>query len=150
MTNGRQNASLCRMICDRSFLSPILLGVGSFLYRKFGSKNLISILSALNSYRRTMKLWNCKHLVYIFHSEINIEGFCQFVFDNFNIHTPDGYNIFYQWVIFSVLFPWPLLLQIRTFHAFFKNCLPITGDRFYSHWKFSKATAVRWQRFEGY
>jgi len=48
--------ALSHAVCDRSFLSPILLGVGSFLYRKFGSKNLISILSALNSYRRTVKL----------------------------------------------------------------------------------------------
>uniref|UniRef100_A0A0K8SXV5 Uncharacterized protein n=1 Tax=Lygus hesperus TaxID=30085 RepID=A0A0K8SXV5_LYGHE len=50
------------LICvtrPRSFTSPILLGIGTLLYRKYGSRHLVDILSAMgfsSSYGEVRKL----------------------------------------------------------------------------------------------
>lgn len=81
-----------------SFISPLLLGVGSFLYKKYGSSNLINVLSSLGfsaSYN-SISLFedSCA-----FHPARNIlpHAFSQFVFDNadFNSNTIDGKNTFH-------------------------------------------------------
>lgn len=79
----------------RSFLSPLQIGVGAFLYKKFGSKNLINILSALgfsSSYSETALFeTSC-----IMRPPLQIEpnAFSQFMFDNADFNTLDDSNTF--------------------------------------------------------
>lgn len=81
----------------RSFLSPLLISVVAFLYRKFGSKNLVTLLSNLDF----SALCNKTQLLEASASlqpdaEMSLRVFCQFVFDNadFNICNIDGLNTF--------------------------------------------------------
>ncbi|CAH2989439.1 unnamed protein product [Chilo suppressalis] len=90
--------SIITAVRPRSFFSPLQLGVGTFLYKKFGSKSLINILSAMGfcaPYREITIFENsCIHRA---ESEILENSFSQFVFDNadFNINTLDGHGTFH-------------------------------------------------------
>lgn len=90
--------SIISAVRPRSFLSPLQIGVGTFLYKKFGSKSLINILSAMGfsaTYREITIFENsCIHRA---ESEILENSFNQFVFDNadFNINTLDGRGTFH-------------------------------------------------------
>lgn len=83
----------------RSFISSLLNGIGVYLYRRFGSKHLIDLLSAFgfsSSYTDASLL----ELSTILQSEkpiIEKGTFCQFVFDNadFNVNTLDGLGTFH-------------------------------------------------------
>lgn len=82
----------------RSFVSSLLTGVGAYMYKKFGSRNLIDVLSALGfscSYKEATRLEQSA----ILHPEIPVQdnAFMQFVFDNadFNIDTLDGIGTFH-------------------------------------------------------
>lgn len=83
----------------QSFLSPIMLGVGVHLHRKYGSRYLIDLLFALGisiSYKECLKFEN---LAVINQSQaVNTESFIQFVFDNadINVRTLDGYGTFHS------------------------------------------------------
>lgn len=82
----------------RSFFSPLQMGVGSFLYKKFGSRNLINVLSALG-------FSSTYEEVSLFESSciqrqqpcILPDAFSQFVFDNadFNVNTLNGHGTFH-------------------------------------------------------
>lgn len=90
--------SIITAVRPRSFFSPLQLGVGTFLYKKFGSKSLINILSAMGfcaPYREITIFENsCIHRA---ESEILENSFSQFVFDNadFNTNTLDGRGTFH-------------------------------------------------------
>lgn len=86
-------------IRPRSFLSPVMHGIALFIYRKFGSKNLINLLARLGfsaSYHDAQQL----EISTIYHpSEPTPRGtFCQYIFDNadFNVATLDGLNTFHS------------------------------------------------------
>jgi len=81
------------MARPRSFLSPVLIGIGAYVHRKFGAKELVTLLPNLGfsaSYDEVLRLessiLNCNP------SEITNDGFQQFVFDNadHNVNTLDG------------------------------------------------------------
>ncbi|GBN55617.1 hypothetical protein AVEN_194339-1 [Araneus ventricosus] len=86
-------------IRPRSFLSPILHGIGLFVNRKFKSKSLISLLSRLGfcaSYHEAQQL----ELSTIYHpvQPTPTGTFCQYIFDNadFNGATLDGLKTFHS------------------------------------------------------
>lgn len=82
----------------RSFISPILLGLGLYLHRHFGTKHVIDIFSNLGfcaSYT-DVYVFETSSLLYP-QPKVDRNSFSQFVFDNadFNINTIDGYNTFH-------------------------------------------------------
>ncbi|CAD6231373.1 GSCOCG00012224001-RA-CDS, partial [Cotesia congregata] len=81
-----------------SFISPLLLGVGSFLYKKYGSSNLIDVLSSLG-FSASYNAISLFEESCAFRPARNIlpHAFFQFVFDNadFNSNTIDGKNTFH-------------------------------------------------------
>lgn len=83
----------------RSFLSPLQIGVAVFLYRKFGSRNLLTLLSNLG-FSATYNEAQMLEMSATLQSELQITPgpFCQFVFDNadFHISTLDGLNTFHS------------------------------------------------------
>lgn len=86
------------VVRPRSFLSPLLLGLGSFLYKKFGSRHLIDILSAVgfsSSYQETLILESS--CIQRAQPQILPDAFSQFIFDyaDFNINTLDGHGTFH-------------------------------------------------------
>ncbi|CAK1580968.1 unnamed protein product [Parnassius mnemosyne] len=91
--------TLIAAIRPRCFISPILSSIALLIYRKYGSKNLVDLLSKLGlsaSYYEAQRL----ELSTIHHTEepIPIGTFIQFVFDNadFNVSTLDGRNTFHS------------------------------------------------------
>lgn len=91
--------ALIAIIRPRCFISPILSSIALFIYRKFGSKQLVSLLCNLGfsaSYHDAQQL----ELSNIHHPQesISSESFCQYIFDNadFNISTVDGWNTFHS------------------------------------------------------
>lgn len=90
--------ALMSAVRPRSFLSSLLNSVSVYLYHKFGSKQLIELLSSLgfaSSYNDASML----EISAVMRPEkIAIdEGFLQFVFDNadFNVNTLNGLNTFH-------------------------------------------------------
>ncbi|XP_029341748.1 uncharacterized protein LOC100571724 isoform X2 [Acyrthosiphon pisum] len=82
----------------RSFISPILLGLGLYLHRHFGTKRAIDIFSNFGfcaSYT-DVYVFETSSLLYP-QPKVDRNSFSQFVFDNadFNINTIDGYNTFH-------------------------------------------------------
>ncbi|CAH2096778.1 unnamed protein product [Euphydryas editha] len=81
-----------------SFISPLLLGVGSFLYKKYGSSNLIDVLSSLG-FSASYNAISLFEDSCAFRPARNIlpHAFFQFVFDNadFISNTIDGKNTFH-------------------------------------------------------
>ncbi|XP_011707609.1 PREDICTED: uncharacterized protein LOC105462604 [Wasmannia auropunctata] len=82
----------------RSFLSPLQIGLAAFLNKKYASRKLLEVLSALgfcSSYQEAVRL----EISAIMRSPISIDSqsFSQFVFDNadFNTQTLDGLNTFH-------------------------------------------------------
>ncbi|KAG5896996.1 hypothetical protein JTB14_018511 [Gonioctena quinquepunctata] len=75
-----------------SFISPLLLGVGSFLYKKYGFSNLINVLSTLG-FSASYNFISLYEDFCAFRPARNIlpHAFSQFVFDNadFNSNTID-------------------------------------------------------------
>ncbi|KAJ8878927.1 hypothetical protein PR048_019530 [Dryococelus australis] len=68
-------------------MPPVLISLGLLLYRKYGSKNLVNILSI-----------QLLEMSTILHTQFNMNGsFSQFVFDNadFNVCTINGLNTFH-------------------------------------------------------
>lgn len=91
--------ALIAAVRPRCFISPILTSIALFIYRKFGSKNLVSLLSKLGlcaSYydAQQLELSTIHHL----QEPIPSETFCQYIFDNadFNVCTLDGWNTFHS------------------------------------------------------
>lgn len=83
----------------KSFLSTIQIGIGAFLNRKYGSRDLLQVLSALGmcaSYDETVTFETSA----LFHPQKSFtnDSFSQFVFDNadVNINTIDGLNTFHS------------------------------------------------------
>lgn len=92
----RKTTTIChRIICaarPRSFLSPVQLGTGVSLHRKFGSKVLIDILCNLGfcvTYKEVLQYERSVTSQEITRIE---NGYVQFVYDNadYNVHTLDG------------------------------------------------------------
>jgi hypothetical protein len=91
--------SIISAVRPRSFISPLQLGVGAFLYKKFGSRYLLDILSALgfsSSYSESILF----EISAVMRPGIFIDpskSFSQFVFDNadFKTNTLDGLNTFH-------------------------------------------------------
>ena len=85
--------SLC---LPRRFVSPLLLSLGVYIHRKYASKELISILSALGFSESYTEIQRYENSIMISEEPqmYNYEGFLQFVFDNFdfNVNTYDGKN----------------------------------------------------------
>lgn len=82
----------------RSFISSLKIGVGALLYRKFGSKNLIKVLSSLgfcSSYEE-ISMFEAASIMSP-PRRVKSSAFTQFVYDNadFNINTLDGHNTFH-------------------------------------------------------
>lgn len=86
----------------RSFLSPLLTGLSIFMYKKFGSKLLIDLMSSLgfsSSYHEAQLL----EVSTIMQPQQPLvkpnrdDAFCQLVFDNadFNVNTIDGRGTFH-------------------------------------------------------
>lgn len=82
----------------RSFISSILLGLGLYLHRHFGTNRAIDIFSNFGFWASytDFYVFETSSLLYPQH-KVNQNSFSQFVFDNadFNINTIDGYNTFH-------------------------------------------------------
>jgi len=92
----------------RSFLSPIQIGLGTLIYKKYGSKDLLDIISTLgfcSSYNsiRLFEMSCIQHPPKI----VMQNSFCEFVFDNadVNIDTIDGLNTFHAMGCIQCLTP---------------------------------------------
>ncbi|KAJ8892860.1 hypothetical protein PR048_005441 [Dryococelus australis] len=86
--------SIITAVPPQSFMSPILISRGLLLYRKYGSKNLINILSSLGFYSSYYEV-QLLEMSTILHTHPNMNGsFSQFMLDNadFNVCTIDGLN----------------------------------------------------------
>lgn len=90
--------SLVAAVRPRSFVSPVLVALAVFLYKKYGSRKLVDVVSSLgfcSSYTEAIRLEasaiNGDPL------KVNQPCFSQQVYDNadFNVHTIDGYNTFH-------------------------------------------------------
>lgn len=86
----------------RSFVSTLLTGISSYLYRKFGSRHSINILSAVGfaaSYNEA-SLLEVSSILRSQKPTVKEDAFCQFVFDNadFNVNTIDGSGTFHAMV----------------------------------------------------
>ncbi|KAK2578573.1 hypothetical protein KPH14_012007 [Odynerus spinipes] len=82
----------------RSFISSLKIGVGALLYKKFGSKNLIKVLSSLgfcSSYEEISMLEAAS--IMRPQRQVRNSAFTQFVYDNadYNINTLDGHGTFH-------------------------------------------------------
>lgn len=97
----RKKITICHNIISaarpRSFLSPVQLGTGVSLHRKYGSKALVDILCNLGvsvPYKEVLKY---ERSVTSEESTRIEDGYVQFVFDNadYNVHTLDGHNTFH-------------------------------------------------------
>lgn len=91
--------SVINAVRPRSFMSSLLTGISGYLYRKFGSKHLIEILSYLGfsaSYYEA-SLLETSAVLQPQKTQVQEEAFCQFVFDNadYNIMTIDGTGTFH-------------------------------------------------------
>lgn len=85
----------------KSFLSSIMIAVSVFVYKKFGSKHLLHLLSSMgfsSSYEEANRLEGS----YVLQAESvkiveSAEPFSQFIFDNadFNVNTLDGHDTFH-------------------------------------------------------
>ncbi|GBN34519.1 hypothetical protein AVEN_7102-1 [Araneus ventricosus] len=91
--------SIISSVCPWSFVSAVqLVRIGVFLHRCFRSRHLINMLHSLNwsiSYSEI-----CRYETSVTmstSSEVQANGFVQFVFDNAdnNIRTVDGHGIFH-------------------------------------------------------
>ncbi|KAB0797138.1 hypothetical protein PPYR_08132 [Photinus pyralis] len=101
LTTERKMVSLSNAIIaiirPKSYISPVLLGLGIHLHRKFGSKDLLSILHALgfvSHYKSVMLYENTAAELSV---NVSSPSFIQFAFDNadFNIRTLDGFGTFH-------------------------------------------------------
>ncbi len=85
----------------RSFISPILLGVGVYIHRHIGSRHVIDILHSLGfsaSYGEVQKFLLSATTADLPSESEMFGSFLQFVFDNadYNVRTIDGYNTFHN------------------------------------------------------
>lgn len=83
----------------RSFVSPTMFGLGTLLHRKYGSKNLIDILSTLGVSVSYSECLNFESSAIINVKEnISADSFLQFVFDNADVNTRtiDGHGTFHS------------------------------------------------------
>lgn len=83
----------------RSFNSTVLLSLGIYLHRNFGTRRAIDIFSSFGfcaSYT-DVYVFESSSLLYP-QPQVSRNSFSQFVFDNadFNISTIDGYNTFHS------------------------------------------------------
>ena len=80
----------------KSFVSPILLGIALYIHRKYGSRELIDILSSI-SFADDYKEFE-QALMSNDEPSYHLGGFTQFVFDNadFNVATVTGHNTFHN------------------------------------------------------
>lgn len=90
--------SLISATRPRSFTSPILLGVGTMLYRKYGSRHLVDVLSAMgfsSSYSEVRKFETSALQQPL--QILTKNSFTQFIFDNadINMDTIDGHDTFH-------------------------------------------------------
>lgn len=90
--------SIISAVRPRSFLSNLQIGLATFVYKKFGSRKLIDVLSSLgfcSSYSETVQFEISSTLNA--QEKVAVNGFMQFVYDNadFNTQTTDGYNTFH-------------------------------------------------------
>ena len=84
----------------RSFISSLLTGISAYMYRKFGSKHLVNLLSALGfaaAYNEAALLESSAILRQNNSVIIEKDAFLQFAFDNadFNVNTIDGLGTFH-------------------------------------------------------
>ncbi|GBM42127.1 hypothetical protein AVEN_99051-1 [Araneus ventricosus] len=105
ISKGRENQevlsvahSIISSVCPRSFVSAVQVGIGVFLHRRFRSKLLINLLHNLGWSISCSEI--CKYETSITtntSSEVQNNGFAQFVFDNadYNTRTVDGYGTFH-------------------------------------------------------
>ncbi|XP_031358189.1 uncharacterized protein LOC116181888 [Photinus pyralis] len=83
----------------RSFVSPTMFGLGTLLHRKYGSKNLIDILSTIGvsiSYSECLNFESSA--IQNVQENIPADSFLQFVFDNADVNTRtiDGHGTFHS------------------------------------------------------
>ena len=86
----------------RSFISPVLLGIGIYMHRHYASRQLIDLLSSLGisaTYKETLRY---EYSASVHQEQMpdhtnNESNFVQYVFDNadFNTRTIDGHNTFH-------------------------------------------------------
>lgn len=85
----------------RSFVSSLLIGIGTYFYRKYGSKHLVNMCAALGfscSYSAAVQLETSAILRDESSPPIEKGAFIQFVYDNadVNVNTLDGDNTFHE------------------------------------------------------
>lgn len=91
----------------KSFVSSLQVGLAAYLHSKFGSKNLVNVISALGfctSYTEA----EIFQLSAVLHPETNdAKGFIQFVADNadVNVHTLDGLGTFHSMGMINCVTP---------------------------------------------
>ncbi|XP_031335335.1 uncharacterized protein LOC116165167 isoform X2 [Photinus pyralis] len=90
---------LLTAIRPKSYISPLQVGVATFLYKKYGSRRLIDVLSSLgfcSSYTEAVRFEMSSMLEP--HLTLRKQALSQFVYDNadFNIGTIDGHNTFHS------------------------------------------------------
>lgn len=112
----------------RSFLSGLQVGLAAFLYRKFGSRKLLEVLSSLG-FSASYSEVGLFEVSAIMRPAITIQlnAFSEFVFDNadFNTHTThlDGLSTsFMHWEVFTVLRRKPRIFRIKILNDF-QECL---------------------------
>lgn len=101
----------------RSFISPLQLSVAIFLYRKFGSKNLLTLLANLGfsaSYNDAQLLEAAATMQP--EAEMSPEAFCQFICDNadFNVSIIDGLNTFHSMGAIKCVIPSSAIIPGQT------------------------------------
>ena len=90
--------SIIKSCRPRSFVSPVLLSIGTYIHRKYASRELIDILSSLSfcdNYREVQRL-TAAFLVEEGPS-YHLGNFTQFIFDNadINVSTLTGHDTFH-------------------------------------------------------
>lgn len=93
--------ALINAVRPRSFISSLLSGVGTYLYRKYGSKHLVNLCAALGfscSYSAAVQLETSAILREEATPPIEKRGILQFVYDNadVNVNTLDREGTFHE------------------------------------------------------
>lgn len=92
----------------KSFISPLHLGLGVLLHKKFASRRILDIFSRLgvcSSYKEVLHFQNC---LLLDNALVMKDGsYFQFVYDNadFNINTLDGKHTFHSMGGIMIIYP---------------------------------------------
>ena len=111
--------ALISAVRPKSFLSSLKTSFGTYLYRKFGSKHLVNLCSAMGfscSYSEAMHVESSAIVRGEASPTIEKGAFIQFVFDNadVNVNTLDGENTFHEMGGIMIITPHSAVLPDRS------------------------------------